>query len=351
MSSNTPFALEIQPNDQRRPPRPPKYIREKKDTPEQRAYANFYTRCTEPAHPAETKFRHSHWQGKRAKVRKYLISVGINTFALDAFDECGSACQVQWSDTANKYRLAANYCHSRHCEPCMRAKANRQAANLEKRLKQEPEGRYRFITLTLRHSATPLVDQLKRLNTCFKALRKTAMWKTSQRGGAYTVEVKYEHVKAMWHPHLHIISEGGYLDQADLSKTWLAITGDSKIVDIRALKSAHDAAHYVSKYVTKGTSNNVWDRVDAAQEWITATKGLRTCATFGTWRGYKLLAIDKSITDWTPVCSLRGLMERVAAREEHAMRLFLILRPPGDHDAPARATPPLDPGEGIYTSS
>ena len=294
------------------------------------------SRVVEPADPLETTFRHSHWKDKRARVRAILTSCNLNEFKLDAFDQCGSACRVEWSETEQRYRLSANYCHSRHCEPCMRSKANRMAANLKKRLREKPDGRYRFLTLTLRHSKTPLKDQLNRLYESFKKLRNTKFWKESQNGGVAIVEIKRQANSGKWHPHLHIISEGAFIRQAELSAQWQKITGDSKIVDIRALKSGDDAAHYVSKYITKGTSNDVWKDTNAAQEWVISTKGLRTCTTFGKWRGFKLLAIDKSTKDWAKVDSLVNLINRARSGEEHAANLLAILRPPGDADAPGR---------------
>lgn len=351
MHSHTPFVLSMQPNDQRKPAPPPKRTREPKDSPNIKAASQYWDHHLQPATPHETLFRHSGWSPKRDKIRKYLLSIGTREKAMDMWDQCGGECSVMWSETAQKHKLAANYCHSRHCEPCMRAKANRLAANLKNRLEQNPKGRYRFITLTLRHSRKPLKEQLKRLYLCFKLLRKTKMWKATQIGGALTVEVKWKSDSRKWHPHLHIIAEGSFIEQRALSNAWEKITGDSKIVDIRILKSGKDAAHYVSKYVTKGTSNEVWNDTDAAQEWLVSSKGLRCCATFGKWRGFKLLAIDKSITDWQPVCSLDSLMARVKSGEEAAIQLMLILRPPGDHDTPRRPTPPLDPKSNAYTSS
>ena len=85
--------------------------------------------------------------------------------------------------------------------------------------------------------------------------------------------------------HLHVIAEGAYLPATELSAAWHKITGDSFVVDVRSLKSGKDAAYYVSKYVTKGTSVAVWHNIDTAQEWVTATKGVRICSTYGDWRG------------------------------------------------------------------
>jgi len=270
----------------------------------------------------ETTFRHSHWKAKREKVLAALTSAGESTFALDRFAQCGSGCVVERSPSLKKLRLKASYCKSRHCEPCMRAKANKMAANLRNRLAEKPDGRYRFITLTLRHNTKPLAEQIQRLYASFKKLRKTRCWQDTQRGGAATLEVKWKPATRHWHPHLHIIAEGDFLHKRDLTEAWLKVTGDSCIIDIRALNNAKDAAHYVAKYVTKGTNSEVWLDTDAAQEWILAMKGVRACATYGTWRGYRLLAVTDQAKDWTPVVSLIQLYDDIERGEPYAMAIL-----------------------------
>jgi hypothetical protein len=291
-----------------------------------------------PATESETIFRHSHWSQKRSRVRQAMIAVSTGRFAQNRFDECGSECTVEWSETENRHRIRGNYCHSRHCEPCMRSKANKIAQNLAQRLAGRPKNTFRFITLTLKHSQAPLRQQITRLYRSFRTLKAQKLWKRSQQGGAVMLECKW--TGTHWHPHLHIISEGSYMRKDDLSDLWLKATGDSMIVDIRVLTDTRDASHYVSKYITKGTSAATWANDDAAQEWVLASKGVRICNTFGTWRGFRLLAAPTDVTDWVPVCTLNDLIARANDGEVAAIELLLILRPPGASDAdPAQNQP------------
>lgn len=273
----------------------------------------------------ETNFRHSHWKPRRDLIMDRLTSAGESTFALDRFQQCGSGCTVEVSPSTKKIRLVACYCHSRHCEPCMRAKANRIVANLRKKLDEENAVVYRFITLTLKHTDTPLADQIARLYAGFKKLRNFASWKQSQRGGAATLEVKFNPKDRKWHPHLHIISGGNFLHKRDLSADWKRATGDSSIVDIALLDGTKDVAHYVAKYITKGTNAEVWADADASQEWILATKGVRSCLTYGTWRGYRLLQVTQEADDWKPVTSLIKLYEALDNHEEWAVGMMTRL--------------------------
>jgi hypothetical protein len=263
---------------------------------------------------------------------RYLPMAGTGRRAMENFANCGADCVIEYCTEEKRYRLRASYCHCRHCEPCMKAKASLLAANLKEKLEENAPWRYRFITLTLRSTPTPLTDQIKRLYQSYKKLRATKLWKNSQTGGAAMLEVKWHAATRTWHPHLHIVSEGTYLNSRDLSQTWHEITGDSYIVDIRRLQHAKDAAFYVAKYVSKGTNNEVWDDQQAAIEWICAMRGVRTAATFGKWRGYKLLKKPEQKGVWKAVDLLRHVCSRARQGDEIAIRFLEGLRESFQYD-------------------
>lgn len=278
------------------------------------------------ADPEEIDFRHSHWAVKRRLVNQCLILAGTGKTQIEAFENCGSDAWVKYSKEAERYKMVQNCCHNRHCEPCMRAKANLMAANLRNKLEERPGLKYRFITLTLKHSDTPLRDQIDRLYSCFKKLRAERTWKESQTGGAAILEVKWNADTGEWHPHLHLIAEGEFLRQQALAEMWYAITGDSFKVDIRLIHGSKDAVHYVSKYLGKGVNNEVWINGDAGIEWILAMKGTRTAATYGSWRGFKLLEHPKDEYTYEPIGRLTDIMRRANAGEPFYVRLIDVLR-------------------------
>jgi hypothetical protein len=296
------------------------------------------------AAPEEVAFRHGTWQAKRDKVRQALISVNVSNHALTAFDNCGAAVTIEWSKSEQRYRMRGTYCHCRHCEPCAKQKANIISRNLKNKLKDDKENQYRFITLTLRHSHEPLADQIERLYKSFKKLRSKPCWKATQTGGSASLEVKWNPKDRMWHPHLHIISQGEFYDKRDLSNEWQQCTGDSFIADIRVISDAKSAAYYVGKYITKGTNDQVWDDPDAAQEWITATKGVRTCATFGTWRGFALTKFVPTCTDWRPIASLVAVQRAAKNGEEWAIGIMINLMPSAEPEEVRKMYGPYDGG-------
>lgn len=302
--------------------------RERDQRRQQAKFSNehhYYDTHVQPATKRETDWRHSHWAAKRAKVRAAMIRTNVREMKLDGFDQCGSGAVIQYSESAQKWRISANYCHCRHCEPCMRKKANLIAANLQESIKNAPRDRHRFITLTLAHSTAGLAEQIKRLYRSFAKMRRGDLWKNSQAGGVAMLEVKWS--ESGWHPHLHIISAGQYLNKVELSREWHKVTGDSFIVDIRILENSKDAVHYVTKYITKGTSTEVWSNESAAEEWLISSKGVRTCLTFGSWRGIRLTKNTQVILDWKTVITLEKFLESLTPRNTQGLALFQILRP------------------------
>lgn len=281
------------------------------------------------AEPDELEFRHMNWSAQRQTVRGALTSCGTSERAIERFDNCGAECLVEWSDELQRYRLRASYCRNRHCRPCQKAKASLVAANLKSKLaagaKQDGD-RFRFITLTLRHTDKPLRDQIKNLYRHFALLRKTKLWTQSQRGGTFQLEVSLND-RGEWHPHLHIIAEGDFIKQDKLANHWMQITGGSFKVDVRAIKSGNDAAAYVAKYICKGVADNVWADRSKAQEWVTSTRGLRTCATFGTWRSFKLLSHDPctEAKDWKPVALLSQICRQARAGSLADLNMLAVL--------------------------
>jgi hypothetical protein len=277
----------------------------------------------------ELYFRHSGWIAKRDKVMRLLPLAGTTFRVMQRFANCGAFARVAWSPEKGKHYVRASYCRNRHCVPCMVSKARTIAANIDARLKEKPAGRYRFITLTLRHCDDPLPDQVRRLRQCFTRLCRTRIWKT-QAGGCWTWECKIGQ-DGRWHPHLHLITEGAYLPQAALSDAWQEITRDSHRVDVRRVANREQIGCELTKYIAKGTSTEVWNDDAKAIEWIVASRGMRTCGTFGTWRKFKLTDKPKAASDLVEVDTLFNVIH--AARDGAAWAVAII-----DELAPGDAT-------------
>jgi hypothetical protein len=188
------------------------------------------------------------------------------------FADCGSDCWV-WRD-GQQLAITCNRCHDRFCDPCQR---ERQAAIIEQimlRIIDSPDS-CRFVTLTLRHNDFPLETQIDRLIASFKQLRRRRDIAPKMLGGVWFLEVKLDKAGARWHPHLHIIVAGNFIDKRELARAWHEVTGDSFIVDIRTITDAKKQASYVAKYSTKPLDAGVLRHPDKLQAFMLAIKGRR----------------------------------------------------------------------------
>jgi hypothetical protein len=312
----------------------------------------------EPSDLAET-FRHSGWKRRRRLIFESLYRTDQNHTRTSAFATCGSNAFVFRSiEPPYRYRLAGSSCHDKFCTPCARDRSRCIATNVINHMAGEPA---RFVTLTLKHSTDPLLEQVTRLQRCFARLRGTKAWRTHVVGGAAFVEVKWIENTGEWHPHFHVICQGRYFPKDDLKAAWWRITGDSYITDIRFVEDEKAVARYVVKYASKPANDSFIGRPVQLDEVIAAFCGRRLCHTFGTWRGLKLTESPSS-GDWVSIGSLhsvaldavQGCGESLAAIQQicgesaaHVLAIVDNARPPPTIPKPPDsqltfAWPPID---------
>jgi len=273
---------------------------------------------TDPLSDAQA-FRHSGWQADRYRVYRALRRTNASLSRLLNFRACGQdAWLVESLEQPGHYAVHATHCHDRLCLPCGQARSRTIAANVKDALKDRP---YRCLTLTVKHRDVPLSHQLDHLLNSFRRLRAQAFWKKTQKGGVAFLEIKWNEPANHWHPHLHIILDGSYVDKRHVSKQWFKATKDSSIIRIALIRDHEKAVSYVCKYASKPIEHALYRTPDRLDEAIEALHGRRLVFTFGTWRGVRL-------RDLPP----RGEWRRVAKLDE-----LLTLARRGDPDAVAIA--------------
>lgn len=259
-----------------------------RETPVENGSVASATTNSEPATTAARDFIHSGWSKRREATAAALDRTRQSHSRILAFKTCGSSYWVLRScKDPTKFKFAVDRCHDRLCVPCQRARATRIVANLAERLDAGP---YRLITLTLKHRNATLKHELDRLYAAFRRIRQTATWKKRVTGGIAFLEVNRNRDTNRWHVHFHIIAEGKYFGVGPLSQLWHRSTGDSTNVDIRLIRDAKHAAHYVTKYATKASDVNAIADANAFDEYVTATARRRLIVPFGTWGKWRLLA-------------------------------------------------------------
>jgi hypothetical protein len=67
---------------------------------------------------------------------------------------------------------------------------------------------------------------------------------------------------------------------------------------------------------------------------------VRMCATFGSWRGYKLLAREKEKPgEWTHIASLSSICRRARAGDLWAVEILMTALEPLQYDPHRKRTP------------
>jgi hypothetical protein len=201
--------------------------------------------------------------------------------------------------------------------------------NLQTRL---ATGTYRFLTLTIRHQSEPLRPLINRLYASFRKLRQTAHWRERVDGGVAIFELTYNPRANGWHPHVHCILAGRYLDVVILRRAWLTITGDSTGIDISLLRTKRGAIDYVCKYSTKAMPPAIFRDRDALTEVLDVLAKRRLVLTFGTWRRYRLLE-DPDDRGWEAFDSVTALIYRRSQDDDLASRILSMLHTADPHTA------------------
>lgn len=297
-------------------------------------------------------FRHSGWQPDRLRVAASLARTDQPDHRTEAFADCGQAAYVLRSlDDPSHYRIAGSCCRDRFCLPCATERSYVIANNVTELVQQKE---IRFLTLTIKTDNEPLTESLDKLYRSFQALRRRAIWTNNVFGGVAFLELKRSTKTARWHPHLHCLIEGRWIEQRKLSSMWYTITGDSYVVDIRRPANNDTVARYVTKYASKPFNNSFVRQPELLDEAIVAMKGRKLCITFGRWRGELLTATPQEGT-WEQVASLEYVITKAAWGDVRCLAIMAALTdtdlssiyeraPPWDRPdrTPVRPDPQLD---------
>ena len=241
---------------------------------------------------------------------------------LNRFEDCGSnAWVLESNDDPGVYRVSCNKCRDRFCEPCSKQRS-RHIADCVADFSQDRE--IRFVTLTLRFSNNTIKQDVDRLYAGFIKLRRRVLWSKLQTGGIYFIEIKRRGDDKGWHVHLHILTEGLWMNKRDLSKAWHEITGDSFIVNIKPCDSREHAARYAAKYSGKGVHGRCYDNPDILRQAMEAIKGRRLVGKWGTWKDLDLNA-ETDAEDWHPIDKLNRLIQQSEAGDLKAAAILQAL--------------------------
>ncbi len=281
-------------------------------------------------------FRHSGWQPQRRLIAESLARTNQTFTRRQSFLHCGSHAYVLRNvEDPTRYRIAGSSCHDRFCLPCAKERSSVIAHNVLDLIKQK---KVRFLTLTLKASPVPLSDSLDKLYASFQTLRRRSLWTRAVDSGVAFLELTWSSRSERWHPHLHCLIEGRWLDQAKLKRLWYQITTDSFIVDIRRPSNSGAIAAYVTKYASKPFNTSFLQKTALLDEAIVALQGRKLAVTFGRWRGV-LLTKKPDDGTWEHVGTLDDFIIRAAHGDTDARQILESLATDDLTDLYARAPP------------
>lgn len=203
-------------------------------------------------------------------------------------------------------RILSSACRLRWCPLCSKTRSKTIVENLEPWLRscRHPK----FLTLTLKHSDENLSSQIIRLYACFSTLRKRSSIKKAISGGVWFFQVKFSKKSQQWHPHLHCVLDSDYIPHATLKRNWYEVTGDSEIVDIRAVWDAKKTAEYVARYAAR-PAQLAELTLSQALHVMWALHSKRLCGTWGTAKEIRLTPKPADTKDeYFSVCSYADLL-------------------------------------------
>jgi hypothetical protein len=237
-----------------------------------------------------------------------------------AIRECRTHATFQRDSATGDVQVFGDSCRDRWCVMCCAQKqafAKDQAAMYISSLKAP-----RFLTLTLKNNESDLKSQVTFLQQSFSKLRNRAYWKKNVTGGIWFLEVKRGKNSEQWHPHLHILLDGNYMEQGRLSALWELVTFGSPIIYITRISDKEHAAKYVAKYSAKpAVLKNM--PLEDRMETITALFRKRLCGTFGTAKCVTLTPpkIESGI-EWDYIGHHDDIVKKAATNE--AARAVLV---------------------------
>lgn len=242
---------------------------------------NIETTVTPTAHDSYQGYKRTYCEGEwHATVQLYRhLDDRDHTKRLENLKGCRTHAWFARHQETGEVQVFSNNCRLRWCPLCSQAHRNYVTHSVSAWLEH---ARYpKFMTLTLKHSNAPLEHQIDSLYDAFKRLRKRALLRKNAFGGIWFFQIKKSAKTSQWHPHLHCVLSGRYIDHYKLKTLWRSLTQTSNVVDIRMIRDAEKTAAEVARYASRPAYLSKHQFCEAV-ELADALHGRRLCGTWGT---------------------------------------------------------------------
>ncbi|MBA7580471.1 hypothetical protein ES708_22363 [subsurface metagenome] len=129
----------------------------------------------------------------------------------------------------------------------------------------------------------PLSNQVNSLYEHFRKFRRRKFFADRTAGGVWFFHIKKSQTDHKWHPHLHCLIDSEFLEHKKISKLWHTITGDSKVVHIKAVTNPTNSVKHAARYAAEPCDLGTHSSIDGLEVFY-ALHGKRICGTWGTAR-------------------------------------------------------------------
>jgi hypothetical protein len=244
----------------------------------------------------------------------------------NTLEDCHSSWTVALCGDCGAVRKFPNRCDSFFCPECQPRLSGERKKAVEwwTKLVTQPK----HVVLTVRNLPELTKGHVQEFKRWFSRLRRRAFARNWQ-GGFYSLEVTNE--GAGWHLHLHALIDAKWIDAAQLSREWCAVTGGAGyIVKVKDARREDYLAELV-KYAVKGSDLAKWSGNDIVT-FITAFLGVRSFGVFGSLYAARTRYAEfiATIRDAKPLCDCGSCNIRYYSEAEWLERDFkpTIPQPP-----------------------
>jgi diadenosine tetraphosphate (Ap4A) HIT family hydrolase len=160
------------------------------------------------------------------------------------------------------------------------------------------------LVLTQTHRKETRKQSAKRIKDAFTKLHRNSFWKEFFKGGTWSLEFTKDK-NGLHHTHLHIIGfRRKFFDIELLRSEWLAVTGDSHVLNLKPIQDIAAGLREVVKYVSKPLDIRRFG-ADDLREFLKLKK-MQMFGTFGEFRDF-CTGFDPSDNDGDEVSELESL--------------------------------------------
>jgi diadenosine tetraphosphate (Ap4A) HIT family hydrolase len=140
------------------------------------------------------------------------------------------------------------------------------------------------LVLTQTHKKETRKQSAKRIKDAFTKLQRRSFWKDYFKGGTWSLEFTKDK-NGLHHTHFHIIGfRRKFFDIELLRGEWLAVTGDSHVLNLKPILDIASGLREVVKYVSKPLDIRRFGAEDLRE--FLGLKNMRMFGTFGEFRDF-----------------------------------------------------------------